>query len=241
MKKSYEGVRFRIADPQARLRTNEDPFEFEKENGLPKIIPPGTFVNVSDVKVYKDVVYVLAENFGWTAASNLKGGFLNHTLSESLPENEDQKGSHAAWDGGRFLKQLTLINIVGADNQVKQVSEENIDHYLALVRAAEDEASIQLPLKSGFRAYPKQEYLYNGYKRGLPGFNLAAKPGFSNHQDGFAFDFAISGYEGNPRYDWLKKNGPRFGFVRTVSGEPWHWEYRPEAARSGFKTNRVLR
>jgi LAS superfamily LD-carboxypeptidase LdcB len=92
---------------------------------------------------------------------------------------------------------------------------------------------VPLPLKSGFRTYPKQQTLFDGWTRRLPGFNLAAKPGFSNHQVGFAYDFAIDAYGGNPRYDWLKRNGPQHGFVRTVSGEPWHWEYRPKIAQTG--------
>jgi len=84
--------------------------------------------------------------------------------------------------------------------------------------------------------------LYNGYISGRPGFNLAAKPGFSNHQDGFAYDFAIGGYEGNPRYDWLKLHAPEHGFVRTVNKEPWHWEYRPDVAATGaYKTPNVLK
>lgn len=29
---------------------------------------------------------------------------------------------------------------------------------------------------------------------------------------------------------WLKKNAPKHGFVRAVSKESWHWEYRPAEA-----------
>ena len=98
-----------------------------------------------------------------------------------------------------------------------------------------------MPLKSGFRTYAKQEFLYNGFIKKLPGFNLAAKPGFSNHEDGFAYDFAIGGYEGNPRYDWLKAHATKYGFVRTVNKEPWHWEYRPQIAATGvYKAARVI-
>ncbi len=70
--------------------------------------------------------------------------------------------------------------------------------------------------------------------------NLAARPGRSNHQHGQAFDLNTGGFDGNRIYDWMKKNGPRFGFIRTVNREHWHWEYRPEeaaelAARGEFK------
>ena len=26
---------------------------------------------------------------------------------------------------------------------------------------------------------------------------------------------------------WMKTNGPRFGWVEAVPREPWHWEFRP--------------
>jgi LAS superfamily LD-carboxypeptidase LdcB len=31
-------------------------------------------------------------------------------------------------------------------------------------------------------------------------------------------------------YEWLKANAPKHGFVRAVSDESWHWEYRPVEA-----------
>jgi len=40
----------------------------------------------------------------------------------------------------------------------------------------------------------------------------------------------VGGFDGNPVYDWLKTNGPKFGFIRTVTKEPWHWEFRPTEA-----------
>jgi hypothetical protein len=238
---SYLNKPFVIDDPQARLREGNDLMTFVMEGGQPKPIPNGTEIRVTDARVLRDLVFVKAENFGWTAATNLKNKFLNETVGVFAPQDDNQKGANAAWDAGRFLKQITLIQIVGADNQLKFVSLDIADEYLALVNAAEADG-VPMPLRSGFRTYPKQAYLRDGWERRLPGFNEAARPGFSNHQDGFAYDFAISGYDGNPRYDWLKLNGPRHGFVRTVNREPWHWEYRPAIAQTGaFKAPGVTR
>lgn len=67
----------------------------------------------------------------------------------------------------------------------------------------------------------------------------AAHPGWSNHQSGVAVD--IDGCGGlirvprgmtempqpedpTPVYAWLHANAKRFGFVRTVPSELWHWE-----------------
>src|SRR5215216_160531 len=63
--------------------------------------------------------------------------------------------------------------------------------------------------------------------------NLAAKPGHSNHQHGqeFYLNTRHNVFDGTDKiYEWLKNNGPKHGFVRTVSNESWHWEFRPAEA-----------
>jgi LAS superfamily LD-carboxypeptidase LdcB len=79
----------------------------------------------------------------------------------------------------------------------------------------------------------------------LDGFNTAAPPGSSNHQNGIAFDIAVGGGSGDPIYDWLKKNAPARGFIRTVNKEPWHWEFDKAkaaiaVAAKTFKTKNVV-
>jgi hypothetical protein len=239
--KSYLNKKFLNVDSDARIRKDDDLLSFVMEDGKPKRIPKNTEINVTDARLLNDQIFVNADGWGWTAGNNLKNKFLNETLATFEPTDDDPKGANAAWDNGHFLKQLTLIQIVGAGGVLKFISNDIAEFYLALVNAAERDG-VLLPLKSGFRTYAKQQYLHNGWIRRLPDFNLAAEPGFSNHEDGFAYDFAISAYEGNSLYDWLKAHGPAHGFVRTVNKEPWHWEYRPEVARTGaYKTARVLK
>jgi D-alanyl-D-alanine carboxypeptidase len=61
-----------------------------------------------------------------------------------------------------------------------------------------------------------------------------AIPGTSNHQDGTAIDFRtkdphtgqlITGP--NAPYKWLVKNAIKYGMIRTVPSERWHFESRP--------------
>ena len=60
-----------------------------------------------------------------------------------------------------------------------------------------------------------------------------ARPGTSNHElkDGkaYAIDFNTKGPNGTilKEYEWLVKNAHKYGWVRTVPSERWHWEYRP--------------
>jgi D-alanyl-D-alanine carboxypeptidase len=82
---------------------------------------------------------------------------------------------------------------------------------------------------SGHRSWARQKYLYRLYRKGLG--PRAARPGRSNHQRGTAVDIAVRNTT-TLTYEWLAANACRFGFRRTVSSEPWHWEYRPRTTPS---------
>lgn len=85
-------------------------------------------------------------------------------------------------------------------------------------------AGINLSVVSGFRTMDEQRYLYNLYLQGRG--NLAARPGYSNHQSGISADINVPGGYGSSTYRWLSNNARRYGFVNDVGGEPWHWTYR---------------
>lgn len=95
--------------------------------------------------------------------------------------------------------------------------------FLAMAAAASD-AGIPLSVDSAFRTQEQQTALFASYQAGTG--NLAAEPGYSNHQGGIAVDIAVGRSYASAIYLWLARNGPLFGFENTVSGEPWHWEYR---------------
>lgn len=90
--------------------------------------------------------------------------------------------------------------------------------FRAMERAAA-RAGIGLVVMSGFRTHDKQTELYNDYRFGSG--NLAARPGWSNHQSGRALDIVLD----RGVLEWLDRNARRFGFRRTVRREPWHWEF----------------
>ena len=85
-------------------------------------------------------------------------------------------------------------------------------------------AGINLSVVSGFRTMAEQQYLYNLYLQGRG--NLAARPGYSNHQGGTSADLSVPGGYGSSTYRWLSANARRYGFVNDVRGEPWHWTFR---------------
>ncbi len=91
------------------------------------------------------------------------------------------------------------------------------------MKAAARRAGVSLGVVSGFRTMAQQKALYAAYKAGRG--NLAARPGYSNHQGGLSADLNTGGYSSRT-YRWLAANARRYGFVNDVRGEPWHWTYR---------------
>lgn len=206
--------------------------------GVLETSPDGRFVRVCSGSVEGDA-FTQGEELGWTSAANLSDGCAEFYTSA---EWADQQGPNACWRAGQFIGQKVLVQIVGTGAEMEQITLESLEPYFKLVNAAAEE-NVVIAIESGFRTYAKQKALYEGWKAGRPGFNRAAPAGKSNHQHGQAFDLNTRGFEG-PVYDWLKRNGPAHGFVRTVGGEHWHWEYRPqdaaELARAGkFKLEGV--
>jgi len=116
---------------------------------------------------------------------------------------------------------MTIREVAG--NAGRYVQFDPVDVFsplTSLINAAKADG-ITIKLNSAFRTMAKQTQLYRDY---LIGFgNKAARPGRSNHQAGLAVDV---NYRDRGVVDWMRKNAGRFGFYETVSGEPWHWEYR---------------
>ena len=57
-----------------------------------------------------------------------------------------------------------------------------------------------------------------------------APPGRSNHGSGVAIDLNTGSgnrAKNSPVYDWIAKNSWKYGFVRGVSSEEWHYEHWP--------------
>lgn len=239
---SFKGKRFAIVDPDARLRKPDSLGGYViGGDGGPVVIPKGTKIRIGAVKVVPAGseavnVYVLAlsaddgAELGWTAAVNLQGKLLSETIGAlPPPPGASRFGPNAAWSNGTYIGQVTLVMLVGTDKEIRFISEETCDRFLAMAEAAGGDG-VTIGVNSGFRSYPEQKFLYEGRKKGLPGFAPANPPGHSKHQNGIAFDIDVNGGGSNPTYVWLSRNATRFGFLRTVKSEPWHWEYMPEKA-----------
>ncbi|MBT2514362.1 D-alanyl-D-alanine carboxypeptidase family protein [Arthrobacter sp. ISL-30] len=112
--------------------------------------------------------------------------------------------------------------------------------------AAAARDGVVLALASGYRSFATQAATYNGYasSRGQASADTAsARPGFSEHQTGWAFDIADGGgacsflpcFAEQPAAVWAKANAATFGLVvrypwmfHDITGyyyESWHLRY----------------
>tara|TARA_R110002074_G_scaffold127231_4_gene266110 strand:+ start:12126 stop:13307 length:1182 start_codon:yes stop_codon:yes gene_type:complete len=128
------------------------------------------------------------------------------------------------------------------------VAKDIAGYYVSMRDAASSEG-VTLRINSGFRGYEDvaipaecgggtksgQNSLYAQYGPGV-----AARPGRSKHQNGIALDLQTgmpkdekNAYPDRitPHYLWLMNNSHKFGFIRTVKTERWHFEYAPGSSQ----------
>ncbi len=159
----------------------------------------------------------------------------------------NENGEYATYDKGKFVGYRAMGTVNG-----KLVPKELIPVILKMQVDALLKG-ITLRVNSGFRTNTeqillrKQNVIDKSKKEDLQ-YLLTQKstmfnpptaiPGWSNHQDGTAIDFQTqdikSTKENEAAYEWLVKNAIGYGFVRVVSSERWHFEYRPTARQFDF-------
>lgn len=140
--------------------------------------------------------------------------------TEDFAEKAGTLSCTARRDTGYESGRAFSIEVVTVDG--KPVERETAEAYWKMQQAAARDG-VYVRIVSGFRTQGEQQYLYGCYQRcDCNNCNLAAAPGYSNHQSGYAVD--LNTHESGV-YTWLSRNGARFGFARTVPSEDWHWEY----------------
>ena len=138
------------------------------------------------------------------------------TVAEALSSVDCTESKDTGYTSGKPFS-ITVVTVDG-----KKVERDTANAYYVMAQAA-DKAGVTLKIVSGFRTQSEQQYLYNCYVNcNCNNCNLAAKPGYSNHQSGHALDLNTSSAG---VLTWLNANGATYGFKRTVPSEAWHWEW----------------
>ena len=145
-------------------------------------------------------------------------------------------------------------NLMSQRNNTTKLVWQTVADAFEQMRADAQQSGIHIILNSGQRTFEQQlatrrQNVIDRSKRGDNRYLVAASsskfrprtapPGRSNHQSGIAVDINTGSplRKGvpSPTYKWLVENAHRFGFVRTVRSERWHWEFKgSKAARLRF-------
>ncbi len=137
-------------------------------------------------------------------------------VSESLSSINCAKSQDTGYTKGSPFP-ITVVTVDG-----KKVERDTANAYYVMAQAAA-KAGVNLKINSGFRTMAEQQKLYSCYVNcNCNNCNLAAKPGYSNHQSGHALDLNTSA---PGVLSWLNAHAGSFGFKRTVPSENWHWEW----------------
>lgn len=123
------------------------------------------------------------------------------------------------------------------------VSAKIIPDMTAMFNAAAT-AGVPLGLTSAYRSYGNQVTTYNYWVTAngstAAADTVSARPGYSEHQTGFAVDLSCGGasldsFTGSSCYNWLIENGATYGFIQRYqpgfesttgyNAESWHWRY----------------
>jgi hypothetical protein len=124
------------------------------------------------------------------------------------------------WVGGKKIGQVDQLVVLQGHKFIYEMAV-----YLKPMVDAAAAEGVTLKINSGFRTYAKQQALYQRDPPwGGPG-GYTARPGSSPHQCGLAVDFKTNGERYTPAWEWLVKNAYRYGFIRRVRNERWHFEY----------------
>lgn len=94
------------------------------------------------------------------------------------------------------------------------------DAYLEM-KAAAAKDKVYFRLSSAYRTVEEQQVLVDELGQWSPTNPGAALPGTSPHGWGIAIDISSPGSQ-----QWINKYGAKYGWVPTVSNEPWHFEWK---------------
>ena len=135
-----------------------------------------------------------------------------------------------------------LVNVSSKHGTGKLKKEVYEAFKLMYNDAAKD--NLYLYISSPYRSYNRQNVLYNTYvkKDGeSKADTYSARPGYSEHQTGLAFDLGtaenndINEFVESKEFKWMKNNAHKYGFIlrypygkKYITGyiyEPWHYRY----------------
>lgn len=135
---------------------------------------------------------------------------------------------------------LVNISTKYASDKGLKCSKVALDAFIEMSKAAEKEG-YGIIINSAYRSYQDQVDISNLYLRDYGQSyvdKFVAKPGYSEHQTGLAFDVGSKTtniFLNSKEYQWMLDNAHKYGFIHRFSkqheditgfrSEPWHYRY----------------
>ena len=138
-------------------------------------------------------------------------------------------------------------NMVSVSNRYSYGVNQMVtsDTFTAFKKMFDDakKENLTLIINSSYRSYTDQNDIYEKYKKNKGeeyADSIAARPGFSEHQTGYAVDLITYGatsstFEETDEFTWLQNNAHKYGFILRYpkdkeyltgySYESWHYRY----------------
>lgn len=154
---------------------------------------------------------------------------------------------------------LPKVASTNGNKNYSQYMEKTAAAALEQLFAAAKKDKINLKIRSGYRSYAVQKYLYNISVKEVGKVyadKYHAKAGNSEHQTGLAADVLSSEYSSlkeayakTRSYKWVLKNCAKYGFIvryakgkESITGynfEPWHIRYVGQAVASEIMSSGI--
>lgn len=179
----------------------------------------------------------------------------NKIIYESLMEDTKNK----------YKGDLILVNedhqYFGGDEDLVSIIEKNTENEVSFFSALADPNTeeeddlilsvvyepMKIMIEDFYNLYYNDTLIIYGAHRSTErqqaildekGPEIAAKPGFSEHETGYAFDFSETvnyDYQGTGDFAWINENCYKYGFIvryteekkdiTKIAAEPWHFRY----------------
>lgn len=189
--------------------------------------------------------------------SNRDREFYSNIVSTNLDDNILMLVNKYYYLEADYEPELVLLDQSYGAPEV-YLESETFTHFDMLFQAALA-SGIRLYITSGYRGYAPQEEVFLDYLSRMSeeeALTYAAKPGFSEHQTGFALDVFVPGettetFQNTFAASWLAEHAHEFGFIlryppgkENLTGysyEAWHFRYVGcEAANYIYENNLTL-
>ena len=135
---------------------------------------------------------------------------------------------------------LIVIPKEYTNNEEFRANKTAVNALIQMVKSAKLDG-LEIVVNSAYRSYDDQVEIAEFYRKWYGDNyvnNYVAKPGFSEHQTGLAFDIGCTSekvFADSNEYKWMQENAYKYGFVmrfykkcEVITGfksEPWHYRY----------------